>query len=175
MSMQKAKKRKMEKVREEDSCRNEEPDQDYYEDEYVPVLGSERQNNEISDGLGDDGLGDDGLDDEGLNDEGLDGNGLNNEGLDGESLDGEEVDADNLHQQQGGQQQLQVLIHSAQQQQGMPQNAGQTGKAADDGHLGTGQQGTKDPDPSTQKKKLLIKIKPGKWGFPDPQQQNSPA
>ena len=58
-------------VREEDSCRNEEPDQDYYEDEYVPVLGSERQNNENSEGLDDDGLGDDGLGGDGLDDEGL--------------------------------------------------------------------------------------------------------
>ena len=114
-------------VREKDSCQNEEPDQDYYEDEYVPVLGSERQNNENSeglddDGLGDDGLGGDGLDDEGLNDEGLDGNGLNDEGLDGESLVGEEVDADDLLQQQGGLQQLRVLNDPAQQQQGNPQN-----------------------------------------------------
>ena len=172
-------------VRKMDSCRNEESDQDYYEDEYVPVLGSERQNNENSegldddglddDGLGDDGLGGDGLDDEGLNDEGLDGNGLNDESLDGESLVGEEVDADDLLQQQGGQKQLQVHIDPAQQQQGNPQNTGQAGKAAGDGHVGTGQQKTKDPDLSSQKKKLLIKIKPGKWGFPDPQQQNSPA
>ena len=139
-------------VRKMDSCRNEESDQDYYEDEYVPVLGSEKQNNENSEGLDDDGLGDDGLDDEGLNDEGLDGNGLNGESLDGESLVGEEVDADDLLQQQGGQKQLQVHIDPAQQQQGNPQNTGQAGKAAGDGHVGTGQQKTKDPDLSSQKK-----------------------
>ena len=150
-------------VRKMDSCRNEESDQDYYEDEYVPVLGSERQNNEDSEGLDDDGLGDDGLGDDGLG-----GEGLNDEGLDGESLVGEEVDADDLLQHQGGQQQLRVPIDPAQQQQGMPQNAGQAGKAADDGHVGTGQQRTKDPDLSSQKKKLLIKIKPGKWGLPRP-------
>ena len=99
-------------VREEDSCRNEEPDQDYYEDEYVPVLGSERQNNDDSEGLEGDGLDGEGLDGEGLDDESLDG-----EGLDGESLVGEEVDADDLLQHQGGQQQLRVLIDPAQQQQ----------------------------------------------------------
>ena len=53
-------------VREKDSCQNEEPDQDYYEDEYVPVLGSERQNNDDSDGLVNDGLDDDGLGNDGL-------------------------------------------------------------------------------------------------------------
>ena len=138
-------------VRKEDSRRrDEESGEDYYEDDYLPeedrlVLGSQRQN-----------------DDDG-------------EGLDGEGLVGEEVDADDPHQHQGGQHQQRVLLDPAQQQHGMLQGAGQAGETADDGHVGTGQQKTKDSESSSQKKKLLIKIKPEKWGFPDPKQQNSPA
>ena len=133
-------------VREKDSHRRDkEPSEDYYKDDYLP------EEDRLV--LGSQRQNDD----------------------DGEGLVGEEVDADDPHQHQGGHQQQRVLLDPAQQQQGMLQGAGQAGETADDGHVGTGQQRTKDPESSSQKKKLLIKIKPEKWGFPDPKQQNSPA
>ena len=133
-------------VRKEDSRRrDEESGEDYYEDDYLP------EEDRLV--LGSQRQNDD----------------------DGEGLVGEEVDADDPHQHQGGQHQQRVLLDPAQQQHGMLQGAGQAGETADDGHVGTGQQKTKDSESSSQKKKLLIKIKPEKWGFPDPKQQNSPA
>ena len=92
-----------------------------------------------------------------------DDDGLDGEGLDGEGLVGQEVDADDLHQHQGGQQQQRVLLDPAQQQHSMLQGAGQAGETSDDGHVGTGQQRTKDPESSSHKKKLLIKIDSFFW------------